>query len=51
MFQQNNTSIMCTGAVAVSHDDEAVLLFFQGTVGTDELAQELSMSLNYVIPY
>lgn len=42
MFDHSNPNITCTGYIAVSNDDEAILLVFEGTVGDQELIEENS---------
>lgn len=37
-----NPNITCAGALVVSHDDQAIILIFRGTIGEAELDEELS---------
>jgi hypothetical protein len=41
-FKPNNTQITCAGTVFISNDDQAIVMAFRGTVGSAELAEELS---------
>lgn len=40
----NDSSITCAGSLAVSHDDEAIIIAFRPTVGCNEYYEEFGMS-------
>ena len=37
---KTDTTVNCTGGVAVIHDEEAIMITFRGTVGGQEMNEE-----------